>query len=586
MDSKGAWDLAKQGQILLELKDPDMLDEAEDHLRRALAVAPGSATLLAQLGRVFGAQGRFNEGLACFKQAIGQAPREVSIRLSLAELFSGCGRFDEAARVLTDAESLDSNDTRLHAQLGKLAISRGRFAEAAERYRAALALDSTLAEAQCGLGRALEGQGRFDEAEKCLRDALGSNPSLTEGLIALAKLQADRGDFEESCRSARRALALCPNLAEAYWRLAMNLKGALPDSDIRAIERLRDHKYVSHGLRAGLGFALGAVFDARGVYAQAAEQFEAANAVKAAVKLAKGQSFDPDQYSVSIDRIINTFTPVLVARARGWGDPDPRPVFVVGLPRSGTTLVEQILASHSQIHGAGELRDALNLFNALPELTGRPGIDAFEAASTLGPDSARAVARRYIAALDRLAPATAQRVVDKMPDNLLMLGLIAMLWREARVIVCRRDLRDIALSCWQTPFGTNPWTNQWEHIARRFADHQRLLAHWKLVKPVAWLDVAYEELVRDVEGNARRMIAFLGLEWEQGCLEFHKTQRVVRTASQVQVREPIHTHSVGRWQRYESTLQPLIEALKRYGVVPEEGDDWNVVDTDSRPVRR
>jgi tetratricopeptide (TPR) repeat protein len=571
MDKQGALDLAKQAQILLELKDPDLLDEAEDHLRRALALAPGSATVLTQLGRVFGAQGRFNEGLACFKQAIGQAPRDVSIRLSVAELLSGCGRFDEAERVLAGAELLDSNDARLHAQLGKLAIARGRFAEAGRHFRAALALDTTLAEARSGLGLALEGQGQFDEAENCFLDALSSNPSLTAPLIALAKLQADRGDFEESCRSARQALTRCPNLAEAYWRLAMNLKAALPDSDIRAIERLRDHKYVSHGLRAGLGFALGAVFDARGLYDQAAEHFAAANAVKAAVKVAKGQSFDPDQYSVSIDRIITTFTPVLLVRCRGWGDPDPRPVFVVGLPRSGTTLVEQILSSHSQVHGAGELRDALNLFNALPELTGRPGIDAFEAASTLGPDSARAVARRYIAALDRLAPSTAQCVVDKMPDNFLMLGLIAMLWPEARVIVCRRDLRDIALSCWQTPFSTNPWTNQWEHIARRFADHQRLLAHWNRAKPVAWLDVSYEELVRDVEGHARRMIAFLGLEWEPGCLEFHKTQRVVRTASQVQVREPIHTHSVGRWQRYESTLQPLIEAFKRFGVVPEEG---------------
>ncbi len=147
-----------------------------------------------------------------------------------------------------------------------------------------------------------------------------------------------------------------------------------------------------------------------------------------------------------------------------------------------------------------------------------------------------------------------------------MLGLIAVLWPEATVIVCRRDLRDVALSCWQTPFGTNPWSNQWEHIARRLADHERLLAHWKLVRPVAWLDVRYEELVQDVEGHARRMVAFLALEWEPGCLEFHKTRRVVRTASQLQVREPIHAHSVGRWRRYESTLQPLFEALERCGV--------------------
>ncbi len=575
MEEDGAIDFAKQGQRLLERRDPDLLDETEACIRRALALTPGSPTVLEQLGRVLGAQGRFSEALACFKQALGEARADLAIRLSLAELLQGSGRFDEAARMLADAASLDSKDARLHAQLGKLALARGRFAEAAERFQAALALDASLAEARCGLGRALEEQGQLVEAERCFRDAVQSDPSLTAPLIALAKLQADQGEIEESCRSARRALAICPSLAEAYWRLAMNLKGALPDADIQAMQRLRDHKYVPHGLRAGLGFALGAVFDARGLYVQAAEQFEAANALKAAVKAAKGQSFDPDQYSRSIDRIIATFTPELLARGRGCGERDPRPVFVVGLPRSGTTLVEQILASHSQVHGAGELRDVLNLFNALPELTGRRGGDAFEIMSTLGPDSARALAPRYIAALDRVAPAAAKRIIDKMPDNFLMLGLIALLWPEARVIVCNRDLRDVALSCWQTPFGTNPWTNHWEHIARRLADHERLLAHWRRVNPVAWLDVGYEELVRDVEGHARRMIAFLGLEWEPGCLEFHATRRVVRTASQLQVREPIHAHSIGRWRRYESTLRPLFEALERHRVSgPNSKTEW------------
>ena len=157
--------------------------------------------------------------------------------------------------------------------------------------------------------------------------------------------------------------------------------------------------------------------------------------------------------------------------------------------------------------------------------------------------------------------------MDKMPDNFNLLGLIALLWPNARVILCTRDLRDIALSCWQTSFATNPWTNNWEHIARRFADYERVLAHWKQMKPIDWHDVVYEELVCDLEGHARGLIAFLGLEWEAACLEFHKTRRVVRTASQLQVREPIHAYSVGRWRKYESMLQPFFEASKRYGVV-------------------
>ena len=562
--------LAKLGRVLWELRDPDALDEAETHSRRALALAPGFPDVLETLGHVLRFKGRLGEAIECYTQALKRAPRRLSIHLSLGELLQGSGRGDEAARVFKEAESLDPNDARLRTQLGTLAFARGRFGEAAEEFRAALVFDASLAEAHSGLGLALQEQGLVDEAEGCFREALRSDPGISIPWIALARLQADRGDWDQSCQTARQALALHPNLAEAYWRLAMNLKGALPDSDVHAMQRLREHKYVPHSLRAGLNFALGAVFDSRGLYVQAAEHFEAANALEAAVRAAKNQSFNPEQYSCMIDRVIATFSSDLLARGQGWGDPDPRPVFVVGLPRSGTTLVEQILASHSQVHGAGELRDAISLFNALPGLVGQPSADAFEAMSTLDLDSARQAARRYLATLDRLAPAGARRVVDKMPDNFHLLGMIALLWPKARVIVCSRDLRDIALSCWQTSFATNPWTNRWDHIARRFADHERLLAHWKRTRPVAWLDVVYEELVRDLEAQARRLITFLGLEWEPACLEFHKTRRIVRTASQLQVRAPIHTRSVGRWRRYESTLQPLIEAFRQFGIDAEK----------------
>ncbi len=561
--------LTKLGQALWELRDPDLVDEAETHCRHALAQAPRVPEVLENLGQVLRLKGRLGEALECYKQGLDLAPRSVSIRLSMGELLLGSGRYDDALRVCKEAGAIDPNDARLHAQLGSLSFARQRFGDAAAHYREAVALDATLAEAHHGLGLALHEQELLDEAEDSYREAIRIDPTLPPPWVALARLQAERGDRDESCQTARRLLALRPNVADAYWRLAMNLKGALPDCDIEAMQGLLEHKYVSHSLRAGLHFALGAVFDARGLYAQAAEHFDAANGLQTALLAAKGQSFDPDKYSRMIDRVIAAFSPALLARGRGWGDPDPRPVFVVGLPRSGTTLVEQILASHSQVHGAGELHDALRLFNALPGLVGQPGGDAFEVLRTLGPDSALAVARKYLARLDRLAPATAKRIVDKMPDNFNLLGLIAFLWPKARVILCSRDLRDIALSCWQTSFATNPWTNNWEHIARRFADHERMLAHWKQTKPIDWFDVVYEELVCDLEGHAQGLIAFLGLEWEPACLEFHKTRRVVRTASQLQVRQPIHTHSVGRWRRYESMLQPFFEAWKRYGVAGE-----------------
>jgi tetratricopeptide (TPR) repeat protein len=557
--------LTKLGQALWELRDPDLVDEAEAHCRRALALGPRDPDVLENLGQALRLKGAVGEALECYQHGLKLVPHSVSIKLSVGELLLGCGRYDDAIRVFKEVQAVDPNDARLRAQLGSLSLTRKRYADAAAHYRAAVALDAASAEAHHGLGATLDKQGLWDEAERSYREAIRIDPTLARPWIALARLQSERGDRVESCRTARQILAVRPNEADAYWRLATILRGGLPDADIDAMRRLVSHEYVSHSLKAGLHFALGAVFDARGLYAQAAEHFASANDLQAGVLATKGQSFDADEYSRMIDGVIAAFSPDLLARGRSWGDPDPRPVFVVGLPRSGTTLVEQILASHSQVHGAGELHDAINLFRALPGLLGQPDGDPFEVVGALRPESARAVARQYLASLDRLAPASAKRVVDKMPDNFNLLGLIALLWPNARVIVCRRDPRDVALSCWQTSFEANPWTNNWEHIARRFADHERLLAHWKQTKPVEWLDVTYEELVCELEGHARAMIAFLGLNWEPACLEFYKTRRVVRTASQLQVREPVYSHSVGRWRKYESTLRPLFEASKRYG---------------------
>jgi hypothetical protein len=178
----------------------------------------------------------------------------------------------------------------------------------------------------------------------------------------------------------------------------------------------------------------------------------------------------------------------------------------------------------------------------------------------------RTAARRYLDHIAALAPPGARRVVDKMPDNFRQLGLIAVLWPSARVIVCRRDLRDVALSCWQTGFERNPWTNDWCMIARRFADYQRMMDHWRQTQPIEWLEIRYESLVGDLESHARRLIDFVGLDWNPACLDFHKTKRVVRTASHIQVRRPLYTHSVGRWRNYAASLEPLLHLLDKYQV--------------------
>jgi len=277
--------------------------------------------------------------------------------------------------------------------------------------------------------------------------------------------------------------------------------------------------------------------------------------------------YQPNRAPKRPNATVNKFR--ILTRTRGWGDPDRRPIFVVGLPRSGTTLVEQILASHSEVYGAGELPDLQVLFQALPELVGQPAWDPFVSLNALNREVATAGARRYLHRLDSLA-SSSSRVVDKMPENIQLLGLIASVLPGARVILCTRDNRDVAVSCWQAGFATIPWANNFEHIARRLADHERLLDHWCRARPVSWLEVRYEELVGDVHGHSRQLIEFLGLNWDPACLDFHSTRRVVRTASMVQARQPAHTRSVGRWKHYEELLHPLFRALERHRVIPED----------------
>jgi len=524
--------LTNLGQVLCEMGDPGVLVEAESICRRALVVAPRLPQATENLGNLLRLQGRFDEAMACYESALKQDPRR-SMPLLL---------------------------------MGRLLHQRGDFDGAARHYRVAIGIEPRNFEAHHGLGLALLEQGRLDEAEACFREALRIDPNLAATWAGLARLQAERGDFDRSCESARSALAIEPKFPDAYCRLATNLKGRLPESELQVMERLLDQKTLSDDTRASLHFCLAAVFDARGLYSRAAALVETANVLRASARAARGQSYHPDPHSRFIDGVVATFTPDFLARRRGWGEPDPRPVFVVGLPRSGTTLVEQILASHSQVHGAGELPEARRIFQSLPELVGRPSLDPFEALNALDPVSAQTAARRYHDYLNGSVPLTAVRVVDKMPDNLELLGLIALLWPGARVIVCGRDLRDIAVSCRQTDFVSIDWTNDWEHLARRFADHQRILEHWKRTRPLEWLDVRYEDLVVDLEAQARRLVDYLGLDWEPACLEFHATRRVVRTASMQQVRQPIHRHSVGRFRNYESMLAPLLQALERLGV--------------------
>jgi tetratricopeptide (TPR) repeat protein len=540
-------------------------DQALDHLRKAATLDSMNVQAWNSLGLVALDACRYAAAERAFREAIRLQPRLAHAHVNLAGALRLLGRFDEAMDHERLALKLDSDG---HADSGfEENVDARNDLHVEVNARQAAPAPVSPAQAQCTKGQAHLAEGQLDQAEDCLREALRLDSTLADAWVALAGIQAERGNFELSCQSARAALAVRANAAEAYWRLASNLQGQLPDADVQAMHKLAGDESLSNNDRALLYFGLATVLDQRGLYAEAALHHTAANAQQAAAKLSRGRAHDPERYSRFIDRIIASFSAELLARGRGWGDCDPRPVFVVGFPRSGTTLTEQVLASHPQVKGVGELLELHHVFQSLPAIVGLRCGDSFDALPFLEPVSVKAAARRYLDKLDELAPASASRIVDKMPDNVIQLGLIALLFPNAKVIICRRDPRDIAVSCWQTGFRTSAWNNDWNHLARRLADYQRILAHWERVQPLPYLELRYEDMVAEFEHHARLLIDFVGLDWDPSCLEFHSNPRVVRTPSLAQVRQPIHSRSAGRWRNYEPYLQPLFQALERYGVV-------------------
>ncbi len=499
-----------------------------------------------------------DEALACWRRALELRPDFAEAHNNLGNALKDQGELDQAIACYRRALQLKPDYAEALHNLGLAWNDQGKFDEAVACYRRALQLKPDYAEAHNNLGATLKEQGKMDEAVACYHRALELKPDLAEVHNNLGNAAAEMGDLQTAEDFFCTALRHNARFASAHFSLAELLGGKLPENGLAAQRRLLEDTDLTNAERMWLHFGLAKVLDARGEYAEAAEHLERANTLQLSKWRNCGREYDPKEYESIVTRMIAVCTPEFFARVRGFGLESELPVFIVGLPRSGTTLIEQILASHSQVFGAGELTLARDAMAAL----GEQGADAFEALGRLDRPTAQQLAARHLESLRALSPA-APRIVDKMPDNYLYLGLLASLFPRAKFIHCRRDLRDVAVSCWMTHFRQLRWANDQQHIASRFQEYQRLMEHWRKVLPAPLLEVEYEETVADLEGVARKLVAWCGLEWEPGCLAFHQTKRPVRTASAIQVRQPVFRTSVARWKHYEQPLDWLFTRLER-----------------------
>lgn len=549
---------AARGNLAILYEQTGRCEEALAHAAASAAISPGNPVAHLHLGRVMLELGRINDAMESFAAGLDIDPDHPELCLRNGQAWQRVGNFKEAVRWSQRALRLDPELVEAKCLIAQVQSEAGDPETAAAAYRAILEERPSCREAEIGLARSLIEEGDAAGAATTLREAASRTPEAAAIHAALGEVLMNAGDLDGAVQSFRAAVEHNRRCVPACAGLATTLRGKADDEVVKRLESTLAEPWMTDGKRAAIRFALAQVYDGKGDYGRAGDELAVANELQKKAFIERDRGYDPAAHRRYVDRIVETFDENFFARLAGAGDPSKRPVFIVGMPRSGTTLTEQIIASHPSAYGAGERRFAqLSMEAAAP-----PGNGLLP--ERIRNATAEAVKRSAIWHLERLAKldgGRSLRVVDKMPDNCLNLGWIAATFPNARIIHCRRDVRDVSLSCWITSFARINWANDLEHMAERVIDYLRVMEHFRRVLPVPMLEIDYEETVADQAGTTRKLLDFVGLPWDDKCLEFHKTDRLVRTASVAQVRQPIYTRSVARWKRYEKHLKPLLDRL-------------------------
>jgi tetratricopeptide (TPR) repeat protein len=427
--------------------------------------------------------------------------------------------------------------------------------DAVTHYERALVLEPDNTDAGHNLGLTLMRQGKMDEAIACFRRVLTINRDHPEAHAELGNIFRDQGNFDDAMAHYGRAIAIRPGYAEAHFNRAAVKTFQPGEADLAALEKLAADNDLPASKAPFVHFALAKALEDSGDYDRAFEHLRKGNDLKR-----RQIEYDEAGEAKLFERISAVFDRGLLDGAGRKGDPSPVPIFVLSMPRSGSSLIEQILASHPQVHGAGELDSLDAAVRDEMAAGGRPARFP-ECVPDLDEVSMRRLARSYLASLPNAGEGQL-RIVDKMPGNFLKVGLIRLILPNARIIHSMRDPIDTCFSCYSKLFAGQPFSYDLAELGRYYRRYRELMAHWQAVLPrSAMLEVSYEDVVDDLEGQARRLIEYCGLPWDDRCLSFHKASRAVRTHSAVQVRKPLFRSSLQRWRRFEACLGPLLREL-------------------------
>ncbi len=523
-------------------------------LRDAALLEPSNPTIQHDLGLACLEVGRVPDAIVALQRAVASNPRYADAHFRLGIALEKMGDTGGAIAAYDRATKLLPSLAEAWFRAGALFYTLGHREEAIGCFRRAAATGDRNSFGRLGKARALLIEDRNEEAEQMLQETLVADPRNAMAYDLLGNLFSEFGRFDQARACFERAIAIAPMLAGSYYELVrcrpvtshddgllQEMQAALATPGLEAVQRLRVH------------LAIGKAAEDLGDYALAMQHFDAADAVRRGTV-----RFDSAAFSIEIDHLIARCTPELMARAPDLGSSDATPVLIIGMPRSGTTLVEQIVSMHPEVGAGAEL----HFWNQRGAEWHRPDAAGNETAFVVSEFLAKAAAD-YLGVLRAIAPKAA-RVTDKMPFNFLWAGLIHMAFPRALIIHCRRTAIDTALSIHQTHFRPGlAFPTGGAELVAYFRDYQRLIDHWRSVLPAdRFIEVDYEDLTRAPEPVIRRIIAACGLAWDDACLRPESNPRAVNTPSKWQARQPIYRTSIARWRRYEpwlGTLRALVD---------------------------
>jgi len=527
---------------------------ADAFYAQALDQNPDNSDALHGRGLLAHQLGRHDTAVSLVEKALRLQPWNAHYNNNLGLFYQHLGRIDEAIVTFRRALSYEPGNAALHSNLSNTLNIKGDFADGERHGREAVQINPRFASAFLNLGNALVGLGRYLEAVSCFRHVIELEPRSAPGFRNLGHALFEMGRFDDARQAYEAALRIDPSDTHSLYSLS-RLR-SFQSADDPEIERLKARLAAGNlpdGQRAELHFSLGKALDDCGAYDEAFAHFEQGNRLKR-------MKFDRFTHLYAVHALKEAFQPTAIRQVPAAGSDSQTPVFIVGMFRSGTSLVEQILASHPEVYGCGELPDIEQFATRLRAQYAAAQLWP-QCLLSLEPRQLTALAEEYLQNRREAAP-EARRVIDKMPTNFFQLGLIWRLFPNARIIHCRRDPLDTCLSCYFVDFSaSHPFAYDLEDLGVFYRSYEAIMKHWKAVLPVSILDVQYEELVAHPEREARRMLDFCGLSWNERCLKFYETRRPVRTASNWQVRQPIYDRSVGRARNYARHLTPLIASL-------------------------